>query len=98
MRPLLSIMWLEKYQTPAPIEFHRLRDLLTDYPQVNEEIELLLERKKQSMEKELAPVIPALNQFIESMLMHYEEHKPAEPDLERDIDRLNQLFQKFLTE
>jgi uncharacterized protein len=46
LRPILSIMWLEKYQTPAPIEFHRLRDLLTDYPQVNEEIELLLERKK----------------------------------------------------
>ena len=60
-------------------------------------IELLLERKKQSMEKELAPAIPALNQFIESMLEHYEEHKPAEVDTERDIEQLNLLFKKSLT-
>jgi uncharacterized protein len=98
LRPLLSIMWLEKYQTPAPIEFHRLRELLTEFQQVNEEIELLLERKKKSMEKELAPAIPALNQFIESMLERYEEHKPIESENERDIDQLNLLFKIFLAE
>lgn len=92
LRPLLSIMWLEKYQTPAPIEFHRLRELLTAFPQANEEIELLLERKKKSMEKELAPAIPVLNQFIESMLVHYEELRPIEPETNRDIDQLNSIF------
>ena len=98
LRPLLSIKWLEKFQTPAPIEFHLLRELLTEFPQVNEEIEFLLERKKQSMEKELAPAIPALNQFIEDTLSYYEEHKPVEVDTNQDIERLNRLFQKFLTE
>lgn len=97
LRPLLSIMWLEKFQTPAPIEFHRLRELLTDFPDVNADISLLLERKKQSMEKELAPVIPTLNQFIERMLTEYEGQKRAEPDKERNIDPLNQLFKQFLT-
>lgn len=92
LRPLLSIMWLEKFHTPAPIEFHKLRELLTDFPDVNAEISRLLERKKQSMEKELAPIIPALNQFIEKMLAHYEEHTLTDSDSERDIDKLNQLF------
>jgi hypothetical protein len=48
------------------------------------------------MEKELAPVILALNQFIESMLEHFEEHKPVEVDSERDIERLNQLFKRYM--
>ncbi len=92
LRPLLSIMWLEKFHTPAPIEFHKLRELLTDFSDVNAEISVLLERKKQSLEKELAPAIPLLNQFIERMLAHYEEHTLIDSDTERDIDKLNQLF------
>lgn len=98
LRPLLSIMWLEKFQAAAPIEFHRLRELLTEFPKVNEEIELLLERKKQSMEKELAPAIRVLNQFIESMLEHYEEHKPVEVCTNQGIEQLNRLFHKCLKE
>lgn len=96
LRPLLSIMWLEQNKTPAPIEFHKLRELLSNHTEVNDEIELLLERKKRSQEKEIAPAIPVLNQFIEEMLAHYDEIKLVEPDADRDIEQLNKLFQKFL--
>jgi len=48
------------------------------------------------MEKELAPAIPVLNQFIENMLDHYEEHKPVEVDNGRDMVRLNKLFRQFM--
>jgi predicted nucleotidyltransferase len=96
LRPLLSIMWLEQYQSPAPIEFHKLRELLTDSPQVNEEISLLLERKMKSMEKELAPAILVLNQFIETTLARYEETSFVAADTQRDIEKLNQLFQQYL--
>ncbi|MEN0038054.1 MAG: nucleotidyltransferase domain-containing protein [Cellvibrio sp.] len=96
LRPLLSIMWLEQNQKPAPIEFHKLREMLTDHAEVNHEIELLLERKKRSQEKEIAPAIPLLNKFIEEILAHYEEVQFTEPDKSRDISPLNQLFQQFL--
>ncbi|HEY8939553.1 MAG TPA: nucleotidyltransferase domain-containing protein [Cellvibrio sp.] len=96
LRPLLSIIWLEKYHSTAPIEFHKLRELLTEHSEVNTEIDLLLTRKKQSQEKEIAPAIPVLNQFIETMLAHYEELKLVEPERDKNIELLNKLFQQFL--
>src|SRR5690606_38181670 len=72
LRPLLSIMWLEKYRKPAPIEFETLRQLIAGDSKLNGQISALLERKKISLEKELAPPIPELNQFIESELERLE--------------------------
>jgi predicted nucleotidyltransferase len=96
LRPLLSIMWLEKYQEPAPIEFHRLRELVGDNILIDNEISLLLERKKQSLEKEVAPAIKPLNEFIETMLEKYEQVPAQEPTSDRSIDELNSLFAKIL--
>ncbi len=97
LRPLLAIMWLEKYQVPAPIEFHKLCALLTDHQDINAQIDLLLERKKQSQEKEMAPAIPALNQFIETLFTHYDELKLREPESKRNIEPLNKLFRQFIS-
>lgn len=98
LRALLSCKWIEQKNLPAPIEFHRVCELIADNTSLNNEIAALLERKTSSQEKEIAAPIPALNQFIEDTLAYYEEHKPVETDIERDIERLNQLFQKFLIE
>jgi hypothetical protein len=47
------------------------------------------------MEKELAPSISVLNQFIESIGKRYAEHKLVKTDSECGIDWLNQLFKKL---
>jgi hypothetical protein len=96
LRPLLSILWLEQYQKPAPIEFETLRELVSDNALLNDEISALLERKKQSQEKEVAPAIRALNVFIESELEKFEQSPLSEEKFERDISGLNTLFMKML--
>jgi uncharacterized protein len=96
LRALLSIMWIEKYRQPAPIEFHRLRELISENKVLNAEIEVLLERKKISQEKELAPPIKPLNDFIESELARLEKVDVDEIISDRSIEALNHLFAKLL--
>ncbi|MES2824988.1 MAG: nucleotidyltransferase domain-containing protein [Pseudomonadota bacterium] len=96
LRPLLSIRWLEKYRQPAPIEFHKLRELIQDNNNINADIEALLERKKQSLEKELAPAIKTLNDFIESELEKLEQLSVNENESDRNIEDLNILFAKIV--
>ncbi|RYY74286.1 MAG: nucleotidyltransferase domain-containing protein [Gammaproteobacteria bacterium] len=96
LRPLLSIKWLEKFKQPAPIEFHRLRELINENNVLNAEIEALLERKKISQEKELAPPIKPLNDFIESELARLEKVDVDETISDRSIEALNHLFAKLL--
>ena len=54
LRPLFSIQWLEKYDAAAPIEFEKVLSLITDN-ELLDTIHELLERKKMSEEKMLAP-------------------------------------------
>ncbi|MES2675501.1 MAG: nucleotidyltransferase domain-containing protein [Pseudomonadota bacterium] len=60
-------------------------------------MEALLERKKQSQEKEIAPAIKLLNDFIESELEKLEQLSVDENESDRDIDDLNVLFAKLVS-
>jgi predicted nucleotidyltransferase len=95
LRPLLAIRWLEQYRQPPPIEFHRLRELLSKHP-INDEIEQLLQRKKVSKEKEIASAITPLNDFIETELARLEKISCNDHTKERNIDKLNALFKVML--
>ncbi|MBM7332729.1 MAG: nucleotidyltransferase domain-containing protein [Alcanivorax sp.] len=75
LRPLLAIRWLERFRTPAPIEFDRLRELVADNTPVNKDIERLLARKQRSQEKEFVPAMPALNDFIEHELSRFSRYQ-----------------------
>lgn len=96
LRPLLAIRWLQEYGTPAPIEFEVLRKMIASEPELNQEISELLERKKVSLEKEMAPAIEPLNNFIESELSRLEELIPIAPDVNRDMNKLNAIFKAQL--
>lgn len=97
LRPLLSIMWLERYREPAPIEFEKLRELVKENTELNGQISALLERKKRSLEKELAPPITELNSFIESELQRLESFSDG-PEKSGQIMRdLNSLFHETLS-
>lgn len=92
LRPLLSIMWLEKYQEPAPIEFERLRSLIQSGSNLDLAISNLLEKKKRSLEKELAPAVPELNAFIESELERLESYQGFTEMDKSHMESLNSLF------
>jgi predicted nucleotidyltransferase len=96
LRPLLAIKWIEKYNEPAPIVFDQLRKLVADDKLLDAEISNLLERKRVSLEKEIAPVIPALNKFIEAELERLESYGEKSNERTVGFDALNELFLEAL--
>ena len=97
LRPLFAIQWLEKYGSAAPIEFNRVLELVKDN-ELLDTVHELLEKKKVSEEKMLAPAIPVLNKFIESELGRLEEIKLPKSDRELEMVQLNELFHMVLNE
>lgn len=97
LRPLLAIRWLEKYGSAAPVEFNKVLKLVDDNELLNT-IHKLLEKKKVSEEKMLAPVIPVLNKFIESELNRLEDIKLLKTHQEMEMAQLNTLFHLVMNE
>lgn len=98
LRPLLAVRWIETYQSAPPIEFHSLLHLLAGQEEVLADVHALLQRKKLSLEKELAPRIKSLNAFIETELQRLEFPAFEKSELSGTMDQLNQLFHTVLTE
>ncbi|GAB6039504.1 nucleotidyltransferase domain-containing protein [Endothiovibrio diazotrophicus] len=96
LRPLLSILWLEKHREPAPIEFDKLRTLISADAPLHDPIERLLEQKRRSSEKEIAPPITEINQFIESELERLEKYDEHPTSRATDVSTLNALFHEVL--
>lgn len=95
LRPLLAIEWIEKYGTAAPIEFNKVLSLVTNQ-ELLDTIHALIERKKVSEEKMLAPAIPVLNQYIENQLARLENIQLHKTDRSSEMDQLNQLFRRVI--
>ena len=93
--PLLAIRWLEKHNTAAPIEFSKLLGLIYD-DELLVSIYQLLEKKKISEEKILAPSIPVLNKFIELELQRLENMKLTNLPMQTDTHQINELFHTVL--
>lgn len=98
LRPLLSIMWLQKYQTPAPIEFDKLIRLIKNNKILSREIAELLEKKKASKEKATGAAIPVINNFIDSELIRLENYKPLMSEKGIEYNKLNKLFKDELAQ
>lgn len=98
LRPILSILWLEKYRQPAPIEFDKLRTMVANNGALDEAIDLLLKRKKVALEKEVAPAIPIINDFIESELGRLEDFSESSTLGIEGYDSLNDLFHLMLNQ
>lgn len=67
LRPLLAVQWLERFRTPAPVEFARLMTLVDDAT-LRREIDGLRERKSHAAEMGTGPRIPAIHAFLEREL------------------------------
>lgn len=98
LRPLLAAMWIEEGLGPAPIEFGRLADRMISDPSLTEEIERLMERKRNEGEKQTSPRIPMLSEFIERELARLNEVSIADVAPKPDVEELNRFFRRTLAD
>jgi predicted nucleotidyltransferase len=95
LRPILAAKWIADKRQIPPMEFSKLRILISD-KNVNSEIEILLEKKKASDEKEMINKIELLNEFISGALIQYQT---LSDDIEKTsvtTERLDQLFRNTI--
>jgi predicted nucleotidyltransferase len=98
LRPLLSVQWLEKFGTPAPIEFDKLRDLVENDPALQQAIDDLLAVKRASPEMGLSPQIVPIQRFIERELDRLESVTPVRNERRNVEPLLSELFRSVLKE
>ncbi|UTY57105.1 nucleotidyltransferase domain-containing protein [Massilia sp. erpn] len=98
LRPLLSVRWIERYGSAAPIEFQKLLHLLEGEPQLLADIDALLEQKRAAPELGLSKPVPSLNAFIERELERLEHPDIARVTRGEVVSQLNSLFHTCLRE
>lgn len=77
LRPLLAVRWMERYATPAPIEFERLLTMAHESDFLGA-VQELLEVKRRSPEMGLSRRVPVIQDFIESELQRLEQAVPGQ--------------------
>lgn len=98
LRPLLSVRWLERYGSAAPIEFGKLLHLIDDRPALLADIHALLERKRAAQELGLASPVKSIDAFIDAELERLEGFGPKSPDRVDVLPKLDELFHRCLGE
>lgn len=102
LRPLLCCRYIEYYHEIPPMEFKDLLPLFDlGLPDLDAElysaIEVLLERKKVTEEKDLNPHLPAIISFIESECLKQKEISDSlADDHKHDIAALDEVFRSIV--
>lgn len=96
LRPLLAAQYIEKYHTAPPVLFSDLLKL--DMPKdLKNAINELIEIKKNTTEKEENPHIPAIIEFIQSVIIKQKEISTNMPDdNNKDWGALNSIFSEII--
>lgn len=98
LRPLLAVRWLERYGTPAPIEFDRLLHLIEDRPALRADIDGLLARKREAPETWVGDAVPGIGSFVVEELARLESMQPSVERHPSALPALNALFHAVLSE
>lgn len=96
LRPLLSVRWLEKHRTPAPIEFRKLLPLIQEERALVADINALLEKKRSAPEMGMAPPVASIDAFIERELDRLEGVESTSQERVAVVDKLNGVFRRCL--
>jgi len=95
LRPALACQWIVEKQTVPPMEFHKLRILITDNS-VQKSIDELLEQKKDADEKAFITPVALLNEWLTDTLNNCREQTPLLPSEKQEADDLNVVFRKYI--
>ncbi|MCF2857787.1 nucleotidyltransferase domain-containing protein [Pseudoalteromonas sp. SMS1] len=96
LRALCAARWIEKHDSPPPIEFSVLVEDVIEDTQLRNEIHAVAERKQQATEKSLVKKITPLNAYIESELDFFENNINKSVNHEQDPSHLDAFFQGWI--
>lgn len=95
LRPALACQWIIDRQTVPPMEFEKLRVLITDAG-VQKLIDNLLQQKQTADEKATIAPVKLLNDWLTDTLSYCRERIPALPSEKHNPEELNKLFRKYI--
>jgi predicted nucleotidyltransferase len=95
LRPLLAGLWIVENRSLPPMEFGKLRTLVTDHDW-NDSVDSLLQQKKAADEKALISPVNFLQQWIEKTLGYCKEKAEALEPVKHEIAVLDALFRKYI--
>ncbi len=98
LRPLLSVRWIERYGSAAPIEFEKLLHLIDGRAQLLADIEALLAKKRKAPEMGRSASVASINTFIEQELERLESVNPQRARKSDSLLELNALLHATLRE
>ena len=98
LRPLLSVRWIERYGSAAPIEFGKLLHLIDGQTQLLNDIQALLDKKRDAPEMGLAEPVASIDTFIREELERLESSLPEKSQRQESLPLLNELFHTTLRE
>lgn len=98
LRPILAVNWIERGYGVVPTEFGKLVEGIVENIILKQQINELIESKKEGQELDYGARIPMISDFISSELERL-ENKRFESSLEKQpVDPLNKLFFSALQE
>jgi predicted nucleotidyltransferase len=95
LRSTLACLWIVDRQTVPPMEFSKLRVLVTDNL-FQQAADSLLEQKKRANEKAMVKPVPLLQQWLENTLTYCSEQIHLLSSEKKQPDNLNNLFRKYI--
>ena len=95
LRPALACKWILEKRTVPPMEFGKLRAIISNVDGQSA-IDELLEIKKVADEKAMTAPVAVLNEWLTNTLDWCKEQIPALPSEKRYPDELNEVFRKYI--
>ncbi|MEO3406379.1 nucleotidyltransferase domain-containing protein [Mucilaginibacter sp. CAU 1740] len=95
LRSALACLWIVDRQSVPPMEFAKLRVIITD-DAVQQAIEPLLEQKRNAVEKAAVKSVPVLKQWLTETLSYCKARIAELPSEKKQTDKLNALFRKYV--
>jgi predicted nucleotidyltransferase len=95
LRPALACQWIIEEQMVPPMEFDKLRVMISN-TNIQDAIDDLLQIKKYADEKALITSVPVLNQWLSKTLEYCKDRIVLLPSKKNDPDELNQIFRKYI--
>ena len=96
LRPALAALWIVEKRTVPPMQFDRLRVLIED-DQWQTTVDHLLEGKRAADEKTTIAPVPALQEWIEKILLAVKEKSMALSIVKHNTELLDQIFRKYIS-
>lgn len=95
LRPLMAALWIIERKSLPPMEFDKLRTLISN-GRWNSTVNDLLERKKAADEKTLIQPVGLLQSWIAETLERCREQASAIPAVQNNTEELDVVFRKYI--